>query len=195
MSLSHALDKEGNLVPLRIGDPSKGLRVQNAYQQKVATGGLFYLSHIYEAVGDGDSADLLIQTGLTKDAFGFVDVSICGNARLYVYLSTEFEGGTPLPIFGARSYGEVEVEAQAWYGATVLNDGIRVSERVLPGGAKKDAVGRIYRNATQRILGAEKTWMIRVVNTSGNTMDMSINMDFYEDDAGAGANGTTNNDV
>lgn len=106
------------------------------------------------------------------------------NITADVYVNSVFTGGTQQPIYNLRTDDKaIETTVQIISGVTVTNVGNKVAATtygVGSGGQGQNVVGSFAVSGVERILDANKEYLLEIKNTGGSTCAVAVYATWYE---------------
>lgn len=166
---------------LSIDDDSLPIINHNHYE--VHKGTFYGISHFFDDLANGANADVLIKVGANKTLHINVSVYSSGFGTIYFYEdTTASNNGTAITIYNMNRTSDNTSNATTFYTPTVTDVGTQLIVTGIPGGEKKNAIGGIAKPNSEFILAKSKNYMVRVNNSSGDTSDVIMNIEWYEED-------------
>jgi hypothetical protein len=164
---------------------AKFLAVTDRVHRETHEGEGFSLCHIFEDVGASDHADILIQTGASKELHFTFTAQAEGKAYAFLYEDAVASAGTGLTPFNRlRSSSET---SDATFSHTPGFDsvpelGTLLPCGLLPGGIGGNSVGATGGSGRQEIvLRINTVYLVRVTNKAGSAKDISTTCSWYEE--------------
>jgi hypothetical protein len=164
---------------------AKFLAVTDRVHRETHEGEGFSLCHLFEDVGASEHADILIQTGASKELHFTFAAEAEGKAYAFLYEGTEATGGTALTPFNRlRSSSET---SDAAFTHTPLFDsvpelGTLLACALIPGGIGGNSVGATGGSGRQEIVLKINTfYLVRTTNKAGSAKDISKTLSWYEE--------------
>ena len=149
----------------------------------VHDGIMFEISHIFDDVdAGGGTADILIVNGSSKELHTTIHIVTGAEAYMYMYENPTITAtGTAVPIHDMnRTTSNSPASTIAYHGSTVGAVGVNLSQSLIEGGSAGRAIGGQVRLGTEWILKKNENYLIRIVNNTQSTQNMSIQVEFYE---------------
>jgi len=149
----------------------------------VHDGIMFEISHVFDDVdAGGGTADILIVNGSSRELH--ITFHIVSGAEAYVYLyenPTITAAGTAIPIHDMnRTTSNSPASTTAYQGPTVGAVGTNLSQSLIEGGSAGRAIGGQVRWGTEWIFKKNEEYLVRIVNSTQSTQNISIQVEFYE---------------
>ena len=153
--------------------------------EKCHSGKFFNFSYVGNGILAAANLEVLIQTGSPAElhaAFGF-DVE--GQCEMLIYEGTTVSAaGTAVTIIDVNRVTANTSQATATHTPTVTAVGTQLRHVFVPGGTifpPGGSDGAPVRGGTELILAPSTNYLIRVNNTSGGTIDIGVEVGFYEE--------------
>jgi len=163
------------------GSGKPHIDTQTLSESKIHDKTLWEIGHLFTIVANAANADVFISAPVIWLGVEFhftVSINVGGNCFVYLYRDPIVSNnGTALPSIN-RYQDLTPVEAAAsgmFHTPTVTNVGALLSESLAPGGSGIATVGGSSRDA-QWIIDGNHTFLIRVTNSSGGNIPISITM-------------------
>jgi hypothetical protein len=164
---------------------AKFVSVTDRVHRETHEGEGFGVCHIFVDVGSDDHADILIQTGASKELHFTFATTAEGKAYAYLYEDTEATSGAGLtPHNKLRASSETSDAAFSHTPgfASVPVLGTLLPCGLIPGGIGGNSVGATGGSGRQEIvLKINTNYLVRVTNKAGSAKDISITCSWYEE--------------
>jgi hypothetical protein len=164
---------------------AKFISVTDRVHRETHEGEGFSLCYLFEDVGANEHADILIQTGASKELHFTFAVEAEGKAYAFLYEDAEAGDGTGLTPFNRlRSSSET---SNATFVHTPVFDSVPVLGTLLacgliPGGIGGNSVGATGGSGRQEIVLKINTfYLVRATNKAGSAKDISQTLSWYEE--------------
>ena len=151
---------------------------------EIHEGEAYHASHLFEDVADDGGVFFRLKPNTENCEYHLaLATAVGGSSRAYLYRNpTLTNSGT---VVGPRNRNE-------WYDSdtgtlsvrhtpTITANGTRYKSTVIPGGSKNFASGGAAIGRLEWILRYPYDYLIRVVNVSGGVVDVSIELEWYEE--------------
>jgi len=152
--------------------------------EQVHSGNFYTVSHIFNNVANSNSAELLIQVGLTLTNHTVFDIACGGDAEFHIFEGPTFSSsGTSVSAVQNNRASTNTSGSTLSHTPTISDAGTTLYETFVPGGGIFGAGGSDggpIRSGTELILATGTAYLLRVTNTSGGTQDISIGLGYYE---------------
>jgi hypothetical protein len=148
---------------------------------------LFSASHIFPAFADTTSIDLLIVTGV-KGPHSAFEVSAGGQGNFYLYTGPTYSAlGTPATVSNNNQFSSNLPLADIYYSPTITAVGTNLYQTFVPGGTSSGGADKaiggagdsLARGGAEWILATNTVYLVRFTNTSGASINGSLNVGFY----------------
>lgn len=144
--------------------------------------GLVYSLDYTASLANGASLNIHIAVPKEYDLHTEFSVLVGGDGLLYMYEEPVLSNnGTLLtPVCQNRDFA-VAMGTKFYHTPTVTSVGTAlINGRIIPGGSGPQSVGHIARAGAEWLLGADKSYLVRVTNSSGNTQAYGLSFQVYE---------------
>lgn len=155
--------------------------VDNAHHE-VHAGNMYIVHKITEDLANDGSLDIVLKpTTIHAHAVWFHAAG--GNAIFRLYENPALsDDGTVLPVYNVnRESGNISTVA-VYHTPTVSGVGTEIVGHIIPGGTGGNASGAMLRSNTEMVLAKGRTYLFRLTNVSGQAKDVSIVIEFYEEE-------------
>lgn len=149
--------------------------------RKVRQGEVFHFNRVFEGVGDGNTADILLSTGSNRPS---VRIAVASGAKSIFTVHedvTTSDDGTEVTKYSRNRNTSPTFDTTVFHTPTITNSGTVIAEDYLPGGIKNKEVGASNRDLAVWIIKPNTKYLLRVNNTSGGSEDILISGDCFED--------------
>ena len=153
---------------------------------KVHAGDFYTVSKISNAVASSGTLEIFIITGSTYELHMNFNTSAGGDSEFYLFEGTTVSAnGTALTPYNNNRVSSNTAEASFYHTPTITGDGTQLYVDFVPGGSgvfgAGGTAGGPIRSGTEVILKQSTNYLVRVTNTSGGAIDLSMGLGFYED--------------
>ena len=175
--------KDGNkhVHPILLDTKLKVPITITAPHYMIHEGKSFIASYAWDNVAHLSTAKLRIIVGANKALHATISVVAQGNAEFRIYEGTTYtDNGTAVTIYDKNRTTANTSDALCYHTPTVNTSGPVIYHSFVPGGTKQRAVGSVRTNGEEWIFKKSTDYMLMLANESGDNMDASIEIEFYE---------------
>lgn len=155
----------------------------SSIHRTIHEGRLFEVSHIFAAVADAASAEILITTG-TKAVHLRSRADTEGKSYGYLFEDAVASvAGTGLTNVNRDRNSANTAETVVTHTPTLTSDGTQLTETLIPGGGAVggNVIGGSLNSFEEFELKPNSVYLIRLTNESGAAADMAASLVFYEE--------------
>lgn len=165
-----------------VDSKSKAFETIHVIHHNIHIGSMFSVSHIFDNVPSNGTADFLLVPGTTLSPHMKYEINGLGEAFTRLYEGGSFSTkGSNLMLFNRNRNISQNTSSQAYYHPTVDYLGTLLNDVILPSGATTPTrAGGQATIETEWVLSKSKKYLIRILNRSSSTNDLSVDMEFYE---------------
>lgn len=145
-------------------------------------GGMFHAEHAVTTVANGNTVDMLFRTGDVPDHTIF-EVAVGGQSTVQLWESpTVNTVGTAVPSWNMNRVITRTANTLIYHTPTITATGaITLVNRIIPAGATAQTrVGGQSSKGVEWVLAANKDYLLRITNTSGGNIPVSVVWEWYE---------------
>ena len=161
-----------------------GITITSIEHQRVHEGVTYSGSIFFADVANDASKALLLRTG-GKDCHSIFGIEGGGDTRFRLYEgAVPSANGTAVTLYNLFRRSPNTPESTLYHTPTVGggSEGTLLLDKLIPGGNGPQSGGGTLRRGTEWILKPATVYYILATNISGNTKDMSLELEFYEHD-------------
>jgi hypothetical protein len=174
-------DLYGNNI-VEVDPRIKGLVFIDVMHREIHEGEAFIATKVWDDVSDDANADILFETGSTKEAHLQMLGSGGGDFYAYLYYPTTHSHGTELSILQMNLSSDSTSTCTASFGPSGGADGTNAMEFYFPGGTKNQAVGGEGASREEFVIPINTKVLLRLTNKAGSGKPMSMRLTWYEAD-------------
>jgi hypothetical protein len=147
-------------------------------------GGMFHAEHTVAVVGNNAAVDMLFRTGDVADHTIF-EVAVGGQSTVQLWESPTISvTGTAVPSWNMNREITRTANTLIYHTPTITATGaITLVNRIIPAGATAQTrVGGQSSKGVEWVLAPETDYLLRITNTSGGNIPISVVWEWYEGD-------------
>jgi hypothetical protein len=161
-------------------DYTGAITVIDVFHKHIHEGEGFIASHRFTGVADDASAEVMIQSGSTKETHVEFNISAGGVFWGDIYLDSTHNHGTSVTPRCLNYSADSTAESIVSYSPTGGADGTNVLDLVVPGSSGPFAVGGQFGSRVEFVLPVDTKMLIKATNKPGGAADVSIKAIWYE---------------
>lgn len=147
-------------------------------------GGMFHAEFVDDSVADDGTVDVLLRTGDTADHAIF-EVAVGGQSSVQMFEAPEVgAAGTEISSLNMNRLVTRTAETLLYHTPTITATGaMTMVNRIIPAGATAQTrVGGQSSKGVEWVLAPSTDYLLRITNTSGGAVPVSVMFEWYEGD-------------
>ncbi len=148
--------------------------------ERVHAGGTYTVCTINLGVTDDSSLDVVLEAG-SLEYHVVIEVAAEGKALYFLYDTPTYSGGVTATNNNLSKLMGDSSTLVVKFNPTVSSTGTQIYCKLLPGGSGGTRSGVSIRDHTEIILAPNTDYLLRLTNTAGNTKDLNISVQWYEE--------------
>jgi hypothetical protein len=147
-------------------------------------GGMFHAEFVDDSVADDGTVDVLLRTGASADHAIF-EVAVGGQSSVQMFEAPEVGvAGTEISSLNMNRLITRTAETLLYHTPTITATGaITMVDRIIPAGATAQTrVGGQSSKGVEWVLAPSTDYLLRITNTSGGAVPVSVMFEWYEGD-------------
>jgi len=157
---------------------------QDWVHYKVHVGAFFQANQFTSGLASAASFNYMITTGSNYSVHSGFTMATTGQCQVTMYEAPTATSGTTLTVLNKRRSSSRVTESQVVYAPTITSYGTMLDKELIPAGDgskfSAGSYGGVDPRGAEWIMNRNTKYLINVVNTSGNTIDLSFAHGFYE---------------
>jgi len=145
----------------------------------VHEGRMNYLNAYFASVANGGTVDIAFVCGAAVPR-ATAAIATGGECKTELYRGATVTGGTVVPIYNADDNLDYSGSASVYHSPSVSAAGSLIAQGYIAGGSGGNAVGNVVQMDSERALRPDTTYLRRIINMSGKSIEICYSVEFYE---------------